>query len=348
MGSGTPQSGPGGSLMGPQTLPGPYLDPTCNNLPLNFKGKIRLPNDDGDGKDTSSNNGLMTPVPPPPSAVMNNMMMPWGPMMGMPDPNMMMWGPWGPMSMGPAPPEAQLPQAQREVIRLKGAVLYPPPPNSQPQTYRARPPGCRTVFVGGLPDNTTEEIVREMLENCGAICSLRLSKKNFAHVRFEVHDSVERALFFAGYRMKVEDKDDKPNTGRIHVDYAQARDDLYEYECMQRAFERENRHRERMEEEMLRPPSPPKVIHYSDHEAMMLVDTLKADESFLKGVQTLVTWLDRGDCNRRTSNTFYSLLQSTNVHVRRLMNEKAENLNELEQMKIKFNQRFEAIINQRS
>lgn len=79
-----------------------------------------------------------------------------------------------------------------------------------------------------------------------------------------------------GYRMKVEDKEDKPNTGRIHVDYAQARDDLYEHECLQRAFERESRHRERMEEEMNRPPSPPKVMQYSDHEAVMLGDSLKS------------------------------------------------------------------------
>jgi len=32
-------------------------------------------------------------------------------------------------------------------------------------------------------------------------------------------------VFLPGYRMKIEDKDDKPNTGRLHVDYAMARDD---------------------------------------------------------------------------------------------------------------------------
>ena len=78
-----------------------------------------------------------------------------------------------------------------------------------------------------------------------------------------------------GYRMKIEDKDDKPNTGRIHVDYAQARDDLYEWECKQRALAREMRHRSRLEEERLRPPSPPPIIHYSDHEASLLMEKLK-------------------------------------------------------------------------
>jgi len=75
--------------------------------------------------------------------------------------------------------------------------------------------------------------------------------------------------------MKIEDKDDKPNTGRLHVDFAQARDDLHEWECVQRQMQRENRHREHIAERMNRPPSPPSVVHYSDHEALMLTESLK-------------------------------------------------------------------------
>ena len=79
----------------------------------------------------------------------------------------------------------------------------------------------------------------------------------------------------AGYRMKIGDSDDKTNTGRLHVDYAQARDDLYEWECLQRVWAREQRHRDRMEEERLRPPSPPPVVHYSDMTANVLLDKIK-------------------------------------------------------------------------
>lgn len=82
-------------------------------------------------------------------------------------------------------------------------------------------------------------------------------------------------FIFKGYRIKIENKDDKPHTGRIHVDYAQARDDLYEWECKQRSLAREHRHRQRLEEERLRPPSPPPIIHYSDHEASQLMEKLK-------------------------------------------------------------------------
>ncbi len=100
----------------------------------------------------------------------------------------------------------------------------------------------------------------------------------FAFIKLEINKVVlddERFTFLLGYRMKIDDKDDKPNTGRIHVDYAQARDDLYEWECKQRALARELRHRSRIEEERLRPPSPPPIIHFSDHEASLLMEKLK-------------------------------------------------------------------------
>ena len=70
--------------------------------------------------------------------------------------------------------------------------------DAPPPTTRERPPGCRTIFVGGLPENIAEDILREMFENCGAICSIRISKKNFAHIRFEQEESVEKSLYLSG------------------------------------------------------------------------------------------------------------------------------------------------------
>ena len=71
-----------------------------------------------------------------------------------------------------------------------------------------------------------------------------------------------------------------------------------------------------------------------------------ADDSFMKATQVLVTWLERGDCARRSANTFYSMIQSVNSHVRRLMNEKGAHDQELEQMKLAFRQRHEGILRQ--
>lgn len=70
--------------------------------------------------------------------------------------------------------------------------------DSLPANTRERPPGCKTVFIGGLPETVTEETLQEMFANCGTICSLRLSKKNFAHIRFTSMESVDKALFFSG------------------------------------------------------------------------------------------------------------------------------------------------------
>lgn len=63
---------------------------------------------------------------------------------------------------------------------------------------RERPPGCRTAFIGGLPENITEEILHEVFERCGQIETVRLGKKNFAHIRFVHHDAVEQAIYLSG------------------------------------------------------------------------------------------------------------------------------------------------------
>lgn len=65
------------------------------------------------------------------------------------------------------------------------------------------------------------------------------------------------------------------SSGRLHVDFAQARDDQYEFECQARRLEREVRHRQRIEEDKWRPPSPPPVPHYAEHEAHVVVEQLK-------------------------------------------------------------------------
>ncbi|KAK2150274.1 hypothetical protein LSH36_414g02021 [Paralvinella palmiformis] len=310
----------------------PMMDPSNNNQPLQFntnKGKPPVAIvKDGNGKDERQN---MTQSPDSVTA----------PVGGIPG----MAGPPYAGYMGPMPPPMDGP-VHKEIITLKSCVLYPPPPNAPPPSTRERPPGCRTVFVGGLPELMTEDILREIFQNCGPICSIRMSKKNFAHIRFEMEECVERCLYLSGYRIKIENKDEKPNTGRIHVDYAQARDDLYEWECKQRAYAREERHRMRIEEEKFRPPSPPPVVHFSEHEASLLLEKLKSDETFLQAAHVLVTWLERGDCNRKNANLFYSMVQSTNAHIRRILNEKQQLNEEFANMKLRFRQRLEAIIKQ--
>jgi hypothetical protein len=40
-------------------------------------------------------------------------------------------------------------QGTKEIIHCKSCTLFPPNPNAPPPTTRERPPGCRTIFVGG-------------------------------------------------------------------------------------------------------------------------------------------------------------------------------------------------------
>lgn len=297
----------------------PVSDPTAwatamNNLgmaPLGIAGQPILP-------DFDPALGMMTGIPP---------ITPMMPGLGIVPP--------------PIPPDMPV---VKEIIHCKSCTLFPPNPNLPPPATRERPPSCKTVFVGGLPENGTEQIIVEVFEQCGEIIAIRKSKKNFCHIRFAEEYMVDKALYLSGYRIRLGSSTDKKDTGRLHVDFAQARDDLYEWECKQRMLAREERHRRRMEEERMRPPSPPPVVHYSDHECSIVAEKLKDDSKFSEAVQTLLTWIERGEVNRRSANHFYSMIQSANSHVRRLVNEKAAHEKEMEEAKEKFKQALSGIL----
>ncbi|KAG5833082.1 hypothetical protein ANANG_G00272080 [Anguilla anguilla] len=239
----------------------------------------------------------------------------------------------------PIPPELPL---VKEIIHYESCTLFPQNPNLPPPSTRERPPGCKTVFVGGLPENASEEIIREVFDPCGDIIAVRKSKKNFCHIRFSEEFMVDKALYLSGYRMRIGSSADKKDSGRMHVDFAQARDDLYEWECRQRLLARENRHHRQVQEQQLRPPSPPPIMHYSEH----LAERMKDDGEFGAASAVLLAWLDRGEVSRRTANLFYSMIQAANGHVRRLQSERARHEEEAELAKERFRNAMLAILTQ--
>uniref|UniRef100_A0A1A7XR12 Ecto-NOX disulfide-thiol exchanger 1 n=1 Tax=Iconisemion striatum TaxID=60296 RepID=A0A1A7XR12_9TELE len=266
------------------------------------------------------------------------------------DPGLGLIAPINPMMAGislvpPPPIPAEVPLI-KEIIHCKSCTLFPQNPNLPPPSTRERPPGCKTVFVGGLPENATEDIIREVFDPCGEITAIRKSKKNFCHIRFSEEFMVDKAMYLSGYRMRIGSSTDKKDSGRIHVDFAQARDDLYEWECKQRLLAREERHRRKIHEDRLRPPSPPPIVHFTEHEAAILAEMLKDDNKFIEAIAVLFTWIDRGEVNRRTANHFYSMIQSANSHVRRLMSEKAQHEEEMEHAKEAFKNALVAILTQ--
>ncbi|XP_017576975.1 ecto-NOX disulfide-thiol exchanger 2 isoform X2 [Pygocentrus nattereri] len=355
------------------------FDPSTNNEPLQFNSsngplvsecplengtennnkKRKRPNLPPEGlrNIAMDSNSLGLPISDPNAwaTAMNNLgMAPLGitgqPLMSDFDPSLgLMTGiaPMNPMLPGlgivPPPISQDLPIV-KEIIHCKSCTLFPPNPNLPPPATRERPPGCKTVFVGGLPENATEQLIMEVFEQCGGISAIRMSKKNFCHIRFAEEHTVDKALFLSGYRIRLGSSTDKKDTGRLHVDYAQARDDLYEWECRQRMLAREERHRRRIEEDRLRPPSPPPIVHYSEHECSQLGEKIKDDSKFPEAVRVLLTWVERGEVNRRNANNFYSMIQSSNSHIRRLMNEKAAHEKEMEEAKEKFKNALSGIL----
>lgn len=70
------------------------------------------------------------------------------------------------------------------------------------------------------------------------------------------------------------------------------------------------------------------------------------DNKFSEATAVLFTWVDRGEVSRRNANHFYSMIQSANSHVRRLMGEKAQHEEELESAKETFKNALTAILTQ--
>lgn len=60
----------------------------------------------------------------------------------------------------------------------------------------------------------------------------------------------------------------------------------------------------------------------------------------------LLSWVERGEVSRRNANHFYSLIQSANGHVRRLMAEKVQQEEELEHAKGMFQSTLTVILTQ--
>lgn len=257
------------------------------------------------------------------------------------EPGMNAWNGQAPVPPPPMGPDG-LPLKQPITYRL--SVLYPPNPAAPPPTTRERPPGCRTVFIGGLPELATQEIVEDVFGKCGDIQSIRMSKKNFCHIRYTQEYCVDNAVYLSGWRMRIDNSCETASTGRLHVDFAQARDDLYEWECMNRSLQREQRHITRVMEDMFRPPSPPPMPHFSDLEAHSITEQIKGDASnFTGALETLLVWLERGDCTKRNAHNFYTMIQAASTHVKRLLGEQAEHEVELARMKEEHRQKMEKL-----
>merc|ERR1712136_172181 len=88
-------------------------------------------------------------------------------------------------------------------MALRYCSILPRKPGLPFPATRERPEGCKTIFVGGVPEWVPDKVIRDIFDFCGEIESVRLSKKNFCHIRFKGYDAVDRAVSISGAHVKV-------------------------------------------------------------------------------------------------------------------------------------------------
>lgn len=89
----------------------------------------------------------------------------------------------------------------------------------QPVPESSRSEDCRTIFVGGLPGDVSEEMMHSLFEPCGEIREVRLDRSKrsgaqFCHVEFFEGSAVDRATRLTGERL---------GNSKIRVDFAENR-----------------------------------------------------------------------------------------------------------------------------
>lgn len=130
--------------------------------------------------------------------------------------------------------------------------------------------------------------------------------------------SIQR-FFFSGYRIKIQHREESEYAGRLHVDFATARDDQHEYECRMKTM------------------TPPTVVKFTEKRAKAIVKQLRDGKITFKEVcRVIIAWLKRGSCNWHNSPTFFSLMQSLTSSVYRSESELIKAGEELQEAKDKF------------
>ncbi|CAH0746693.1 unnamed protein product [Diatraea saccharalis] len=220
-------------------------------------------------------------------------------------------------------------QMRNQPVVFSTGVLLPPIPGISLPNRREKPLGCRSIFVGGLPNGISENNITEIFQRFGLINNVKLHRQGVCHVRFNNHQSVEQSFLLSGYRFKLHEQTEKEAT-TIFVDYALNRDDQDEYE--------KNKYRRR--------PTPPRIEPFTPASLNKITEKIKNDEDFYEVAPTLLWWLDHGECTKKYANTFYSLIQAANNQVRRLFNDKMQVDEEFHTVKNTVKEKYLNIISQ--
>ncbi|XP_052744651.1 ecto-NOX disulfide-thiol exchanger 2 [Bicyclus anynana] len=212
-------------------------------------------------------------------------------------------------------------------IFMNSGVLLPPVPGNTTPQRRDRPKGCRTIFVGGLPSKIKLEILNEMFQRFGTVEDIKSPKNGVYYVRFERPETVENSFSVSGYRFKYHNQTES-DASTLYIDYALNRDDQNEYEKSQRKRE----------------PTPPRIEPFTPNNLATISEKIKSETDFAEAAPTLAGWLERGECNKKFSNQFYSLIQASNNQIRRLFNEKMQLDEEFQNLRSSIRDKFAHVV----
>ena len=228
-----------------------------------------------------------------------------------------------PPPLPPLPPSDEPSQDPTTGVVMCGSVIViPPSPFDKKPTLRPKPSICRTVFVGSLPDNASNKHLLDVFERCGKVMDVRVSKgRNFGHVQFDKEEGVEKALKLSGCVIRVGPSASHADTGKIHVDYAQP----LKKESSQRTESTE--------------PLP-----YNGTNAGMVSSDLHVEETFFAAATNIKTWIERGNCNASTTNTFFGLISSCNTHSRKISKKMKDLVKEGEEFTLSHKKKYENLL----
>lgn len=183
-------------------------------------------------------------------------------------------------------------------VVLGRVVLFPANPlNAKPKT-RIRPHVCKTVFVGSVPDLCDERNLSDIFAHCGAITEVRVSRgRNFGHVQFANESSVDRAIKLSGCMVKIDNMSNPKACNRIHVDYAQDKEDI----------------------DLKRRIQDDEMLTFNKKNAGTISSDLHRDDVFCYAAKNVAHWITNGSCDAVSSNTFFELINGINSRGRKLL-----------------------------
>ncbi len=163
---------------------------------------------------------------------------------------------------------------------------------------RDKPAKCNTVFVGTLPQGTTEKHLYDAFCEFGSIVDVRVARsRGFGHIEFKNESSVDEAIKLNGYILRIGPH--PRDASDIQVDYAQSR----EASDAKRRIQTGD------------------MLVFNAQNAHLVSSDLRSEELFSFAAKNLVSWIEKGNCSSATANTFFGLLSSVNTHCHKLNKE---------------------------